>query len=115
MNMNALKQGKNYDNVTAEKIFELAKNGDITAKTSINEMIEILSRTLAGIVNTIDCNQVIVGGGLSEAGDDLLIPLRNSMEKYIFQQIRGNYYIKKAKLGNDAGLLGSVYKLITQD
>lgn len=64
---------------------------------------------LAGIMNTIDVEEIVIGGGLSEAGDALLAPLRLVVDAHIFPQIRGNYHVKKAALGNDAGIYGAVY------
>lgn len=94
---------------TAVDIFKWVAAGDLRAQEALAATIERLGMVLAGIMNTIDVEEIVIGGGLSEAGDALLAPLRLVVDAHIFPQIRGNYHVKKAALGNDAGIYGAVY------
>ncbi|AEB07799.1 ROK family protein [Coriobacterium glomerans PW2] len=53
---------------TCEELFERVKAGDRLATKALDDTIDLLARALAGIINTIDPEMVIIGGGLSAAG-----------------------------------------------
>ncbi len=73
------------------------------------EFVDILGQAIAGILNTIDVEEVVIGGGLSEAGAALIEPLTAAIHSVCFSSIRGQVSVKKAELGNDAGIYGAVY------
>ncbi|MBQ0837344.1 ROK family protein [Lactiplantibacillus pentosus] len=93
-------------------VFSWLDQGDPIAEQVVSLTVKYLGQAIAGIMNTVDAEGVVVGGGLSEAGDPLLEPLRKSIDKYIFPQIKNRYFVRKAALGNDAGILGDVYPLL---
>jgi glucokinase len=95
--------------ITPPIIFEKAAQNDEAAKEVLNEFLTVLAQALAGIMNTIDVAEIIIGGGLSEAGASLLEPLKEKLENYVFPQIRNHFSLKKALLGNDAGVYGAAY------
>ena len=81
----------------------------------MNEFLTVLAQALAGIMNTIDVEEIIIGGGLSEAGASLLDPLKEKLENYVFPQIRNHFSLKKALLGNDAGVYGAAYSYLLKN
>lgn len=91
-------------------IFQLKNLGEPLAEQAVMRTVEYLAHALAGIMNTLDVQEIIIGGGLAEAGDNLLTPLKNELDKALFPQIRGNYHFRKAVVGNDAGVLGAAYQ-----
>lgn len=65
-------------------------------------------------MNTIDVEEIIIGGGVSEAGADLLDPLMEKLEMYVFPSIKDHFSLRKALLGNDAGIYGAGYFYLTK-
>ena len=49
----------------------------------------------------------MVGGGVSHAGDELLIPLREAFTRYALPRVHAGAVIHLANLGNDAGVIGA--------
>ncbi|EOH91785.1 ROK family protein [Enterococcus pallens] len=98
-----------WPQVTPPLIFAKAAEGHSAAQQVLEEFVDILGQAIAGILNTIDVEEVVIGGGLSEAGADLIDPLTAKINQYAFPQIRGQISVKKAELGNDAGIYGAVY------
>lgn len=94
-------------------IFDWLKEGNPLAEQAVQTTVNHLGFALAGIMNTLDVEEIVVGGGLSEAGDLLLEPLKAVIDRHVFPEIRGNYDVKKAELGNDAGIYGAVYAYLT--
>lgn len=107
--------GKEAPLFTTIDIFKWVEEGDQLAIEALNTTVSHLGKAIAGIMNTIDAEEVIIGGGLSEAGDGLILPLKKVIDQHIFPQIRGNYELKKAQLGNDAGFYGAVYSYLTKE
>ncbi|MBU5363015.1 ROK family protein [Enterococcus raffinosus] len=101
--------------ITPPIIFEKAAQNDEAAKEVLNEFLTVLAQALAGIMNTIDVEEIIIGGGLSEAGASLLEPLKEKLENYVFPQIRNHFSLKKALLGNDAGVYGAAYSYLLKN
>ena len=95
---------KGVDGRTA---FLAAKQGDEAARRVVDDYIASLGEGIANIVNVIRPEAVILGGGVSAEGENLLAPLR----KYVMPRIYAPDYapldILCAQLGNDAGLYGA--------
>ncbi|MDZ7795725.1 MAG: ROK family protein [Candidatus Marinimicrobia bacterium] len=68
---------------------------------------EILGSALATLVNALNPEAIIIGGGISNAGDLILKPASETMHRYAYAIPAKDVKILKAKLGNDAGLVGS--------
>lgn len=106
--------GADLEFADTKDIFTLKKAGNQLAEQAIDTTVSYLAHALAGIMNTLDPQEVIIGGGLAEAGDDLLNPLQEKLEAVLFPQIRDNYRLRKAVVGNDAGILGAVYQMMQE-
>lgn len=98
-----------WPKVTPPVIFDQASKAHPLAQEALAEFVDILGQAIAGILNTIDVEEVVIGGGLSEAGAALIEPLTAAINRYVFPQIRGQVSVEKAELGNDAGIYGAVY------
>lgn len=109
--MNHLSKNQVVSNT--KEIFELIQAGDKIAKATLDNTIDYLARAIAGIVNTLDPEEVVIGGGVSEAGPLFLIPLKAAIESYAFPQIAEDFTLRKALLGNDAGMYGAAYQAVT--
>lgn len=95
-----------------KEIFDLASKEDPLAKKVLSITIDYLARAIAGILNTLDPEELVIGGGVSEAGDVFLEPLQIALDRYAFPQIRGNIQLRKAALGNEAGIYGAAYQIV---
>lgn len=93
-----------------KEVFDRVAAGDELAVRARDVTVDYLARGLAGIMCTVDPQEVIVGGGLSHAGDLLMGPLAEALERYVFPAMLGKYVLRRATLGNDAGALGAAYQ-----
>lgn len=103
--------GEELVNDTKE-IFELLAQDNSVAKETLARTIDYLARGIAGILNTLDPEELVIGGGLSEAGEAFLKPLEVALDRYVFPQISGDIRLRKATLGNDAGVYGAAYQVL---
>ncbi len=91
--------------ITAKDLFDAFKAGDELAVEVGEQFGEILGRALANISNTVDPEMIVIGGGVSNAGDVLIPLIRKYFEKYTFASV-ATTMIRLATLGNDAGIYG---------
>jgi glucokinase len=88
--------------------FNAAKKGDAAANEVIKGYIEYVAAGVANLVTLFRPQLVIVGGGISEEGDYLLKPLRESAENRIYAaDVLSMPPLVKARLGNNAGIIGA--------
>lgn len=95
-----------------KEIFALITQGDSRAQEALTITIDYLARAIAGILNTLDPEELVIGGGVSEAGEAFLTPLKTALDQYTFPQISGHIQLRKAALGNDAGVYGAAYQVL---
>ncbi len=96
-------------NVTAKDVFDAAKNGDELALKVINKVTFHLGFTLASIANTLNPEKIVIGGGVSKAGDILLDAVNEHFTKYAFSAVAKSTKLVLATLGNDAGVIGAAW------
>ncbi len=87
--------------------FQAVRQGDATARKALDRYLEGLSMGLINMVNVLFPEIVCLGGGISNADDDLLLnPLRELVHRGSFDK---NHLprVEKASLGNDAGVVGA--------
>ena len=93
--------------VTPQELTKLAKQGNMRAKNIWKETAEYLGRGLVMVVNVFDPEVIIIGGGVSGAGEFILKPLREYIRKHALSVPAEKVRIVRAKLGNDAGVIGA--------
>ena len=93
------------EEVTGEMVTEAARAGDPAARGILAEVGMRLGAGIAGLVNVLDPAVVVVGGGVTEAGDLLLAPARHSYERTAQRQPPAP--ITTAALGIDAAAIGA--------
>lgn len=91
---------------TAKDVFDLAAAGNDTAKDVVDRACDILGRGLAAACCTLDPEAIVLGGGVSKAGELLRTKVEAAFQKYAFHACRGTE-IRLATLGNDAGIYGA--------
>lgn len=88
-------------------IFNLAKEGDVVCFQLVNDMTTLLGKVLAGLACSVNPEVIVIGGGVSKAGDILLDGIKDTFRKYAFAS-SVNTEIVLAQLGNDAGIYGGL-------
>ena len=87
--------------------FAAARLGDPAAKRVLSVYLDGLAMGIANLINLLQPEIVCLGGGVSNAEDDLLLdPLRALVEQNVFDK-RIPVRLEKASLGNDAGAVGA--------
>jgi glucokinase len=96
------------ERVTGELVTEAARAGDAVAGRILAEVGRRLGEGVAGLVNILDPEIVVIGGGAGEAGEVLLAPLRVAFTASLEgADVRPDVPIVPASLGNDAGAIGA--------
>lgn len=97
----------NLEEIDGKLIFESGKSADKLANEAIDRMVKYLIIGITNIINTLDPEIIVIGGGVSKAGDYLLDKINALLPKYIlFKEI--NYCeVKLAELGDKAGIIGA--------
>jgi glucokinase len=94
--------------LTGRMVTEAARRGDPAARGILSEVGHRLGEGIAGLVNVLDPEVVIVGGGASDAGDLLLEPARMAYRMTVeAYEHRPDVPIVEAELRNDAGAIGA--------
>ncbi|MBN7793902.1 ROK family protein [Microbacterium esteraromaticum] len=90
----------------AEKVFSLARAGDSSAVSELGSFIDQLARGIATLVLTVDPAMIVIGGGLSDAHEQLLDPLRQALDTHI--GLPFSVPLVKARLGAEAASHGAL-------
>lgn len=98
----------NITGLEAKDIFDAAKEGDIFSLDLVDYEAEYLAMGIANILNIINPETIVLGGGVALAGDILLEPLRKKLEKYALPVTLEGLKIVQGVLGNEAGIKGAV-------
>ena len=101
---------RDLETLTAKDIFDAAKAGDAAAQGALEQVYDLMGQFLASICCVADPEVVVLGGGVSRAGQPLLDGTRKYFDRYVFHASR-NTRFALASLGNDAGAYGA-FKLV---
>ena len=93
--------------VKARTIIDAARTGDPLAVELYTRYISYLGQAVANVVNFLDPEIIVLGGGVSGAGDFLLNPLRVEFKKYVLFNDQPLPRLELAVLGADAGIIGA--------
>lgn len=104
---------RGYAELTAKDIFDEAKNGDAIAADLVDELGQILGAALSNMACVVNPEIIVIGGGVSKAGQILIDTIQKHFKETSFHACRETRF-ELAKLGNDAGICGSM-KMILPD
>lgn len=96
---------RNTEELTAKLIFDEAKAGDAVAMGLVDELGEILGSALSNIACVSNPEVIVIGGGVSKAGDILIDTIKKHFVESCFHVCRDTRF-ELASLGNDAGIYG---------
>lgn len=97
----------NPDRITAKMISKAYDLGDPAAIDTMNETGVILGYGLVNVINLFNPEILIIGGGMSAAGERLLRPARKIVKEHALRLSRRHCEIVTAQLGDGAGMLGA--------
>ncbi len=95
------------DAVTPKEVVDRARSGDPAAVDTLEEAASWIAQAFGSLLNILDLEACIVGGGVSEAGDVLIDPIRRRLPDFCWRQIHAGVEVLAAELHNDAGILGA--------
>ena len=96
---------------SAKDVFDQAKAGDELAKEVVHQVCYLLGKMIATVCNVINPEIVLIGGGVSKAGQIIIDEIKEGFDVGIFHAC-ANTKITLATLGNDAGIFGGVGLII---
>jgi glucokinase len=89
---------------SAREVFE---SRDQRATVLIEKMVDHLARILGAATQVLNPDVIVVGGGVSQAGEKLFGPLRSALERYTLASHRERLKLVPAQLGEQAGVIGA--------
>ena len=104
---------RTLDNMTCKDVFDAAKAGDAVALEILERIYNYMGLFLASLCCVVDPEMVVLGGGVSKAGQVLLDGAKRYFDKYVFHACRQTRFAL-ASLGNDAGAYGA-FKLVLDE
>jgi len=100
--------GPSGSTLTAEQVVEAARHGDRVASEVIEQAATYVGLAVTSLVHLLDPALVVIGGGVSNAGDLLFEPLRRTVQTHTMPIYREGVQILPTALGDDVGLWGAV-------
>ena len=88
-------------------VVDRARAGDRLALDTLEEAGGWIAQAFGTLLNVLNLEACLVGGGVSEAGDILLQPIRRHLADHCWPQIGEGVEVLAAELRNDAGILGA--------
>lgn len=104
---------RNKKSVSAKDVFDAYKQRDALAGEIVEEFAEYLGRALAIFACVADPDVIVLGGGVSKAGQVLIDCVQKQYQKYAFVGCKETP-IRLATLGNDAGICGAAKLILSE-
>jgi len=101
---------RSLDDLTARDVGRAAQAGDALAVRVFGEAGEYLGVALAGVINLLNPEVVVLGGGVSRAGEPLFSSVRSTVLRRALGLSGKCARIVPALLGEDAGVIGAAMK-----
>ncbi len=95
------------NNMSGQVIAQEAQNGDEMAQDIVRQVGKYVGIGIANLINIFNPEAIIIGGGLSRAGEIFINSINHSAMVHSRTQAWESAKIIIAKLGNQAGILGS--------
>lgn len=99
--------GGDSSGIEAKTVFDASKAGDAVAVSVYQRFISYLSQAVASVVNLLDPEIIVLGGGVSKAGSYLLDPILKEYPRYVLFNDQPLPPVKIAVLGSEAGIIGA--------
>ncbi len=102
--------GGDADTLDGRKFFAAVRKGDAVANAVLDEFAEYLSLGIVNVINFMQPELIVIGGGISREGEVLLAPVRRRLDSESYSRIsKDQTVLTTAALGNDAGIIGAAH------
>lgn len=101
------------DSIQSKDVIAAACNGDLVAQQILSETGAHLGTAIAGLVNLFNPSMIIIGGGVSQIGDLLLEPIRQTVQKRSLRMASKRLRISTALLGRRSSAMGAVVQALS--
>lgn len=98
----------NLNNLTAEMVAEAAKKGDAVAWNVFHRTAEYLGIGISALINLFNPEAIVIGGGVTQAGDILFDTVRSTVKARALNKISRDVEILPATFGPKAAVMGAV-------
>lgn len=95
--------------ITSRDIFQLAYAGDELAEKIVDRVSMELGRAFATLGVILNPEKILLGGGVSQAGEPFLERITSYFNHYALSKVVNSCEIVLAELGNDAGIIGAAF------
>jgi glucokinase len=95
------------EKITGQSVSEAAKNGDRLARQIISDAGNLIGTAIASLINVLNPEVVVVGGGVMESGALFFDPLQEAVNRRAVEVSSESCRVVAAGLGTDAGLVGA--------
>lgn len=95
------------ETISLEELSRLAKSGNKRARKIWENTAQLLGITLSGVVNFFNPDTIVIGGGVANAGTLIFDTIRKVILTRSMPTSAKTVKVVKAKLGNDAGMIGA--------
>lgn len=97
---------RELQNITAKDVLDAFKAGDVVAVRIMEYVGDLLGGAIAGFTTVVDPEAIVIGGGVSKAGQPLIDCIEKYYQRYAFSSCKETPIVL-ATLGNDAGIYGA--------
>jgi glucokinase len=99
--------GREDTGITPQEIFERAAEEDRAAESAIDQEGRYIAQAFGVMINLLNLEACIIGGGISAAGPPLVDAVRKHLPSFTWPNLLLKSQVLLAQLGNDAGLIGA--------
>ncbi len=104
----------NYYKITPEIVYQIAMEGDSLSREVFREAGHFLGIGIANLINLLNLDAVIIGGGLIGAWDLFIEDIKKEIANRAFKPLSANVKLIKSSLSHDAGAIGAAGLLLNK-
>ena len=109
----AARSGERF--ATTRELIAAYSRGDAEARRVWLESVRALAAGIASLINVLDPQTVVIGGGIAKAGGALFVPLRRQLARFEWRPAGAKVRVVPAKLGDRAGAFGAARNSILRN
>ncbi len=103
-----------FNNITADVIADMARFGDMFCKGLFERLAGYLGIGMTDLVNLLNVEMVVIGGGLSQSSDLFLESARAEMLRRAFKVPAERVKVAPARLGKEGGMVGAAFMALKE-
>ncbi|MBF8193624.1 ROK family protein [Nonomuraea sp. K274] len=100
--------------IGAQEVFAAASMGDAVSIDLLTRAGDLLGKVTAVLVNGLNPDLILLGGGLLDLRDPLVTAFRAAVERHCMPSATADLAIQIATLGNSAGLIGAANLVVDE-